>query len=302
MQAIKCELCGSNQLIKKDGYYQCEYCGTKYTLEEARKLIVSGTVEVVKGNAEKERILENAETFLKIGQIDKAIAEYYKITENYPNEIKGWEGLLLIIVKYGQCISHQKRKETNDIEKTNDIEELAFEFNKCFNVCKVLNPNISKQYYSDIFFNNLKNGSVVFSVSREFGRYKDLLPMIEKQLAVILNIEQVKYILDCSEKYIRAVNNLGVRTNFCEESEHPIGFLFGSVLIEYYLYDGWISEWVSYSFVTKKIADEQLIFDFETFETLKTQRKNNGLCQHCGGKFKGLFKQVCSKCGKPKDY
>lgn len=300
MQAIKCELCGSNQLIKKDGYYQCEYCGTKYTLEEARKLIVSGTVEVVKGNAEKERILENAETFLKIGQIDKAIAEYYEITENYPNEIKGWEGLLLIIVKYGQCISHQKRKETNDIEKTNDIEELAFEFNKCFNVCKVLNPNISKQYYSDIFFNNLKNGSVVFSADREFYDGKNLLPMIEKQLAVILNIEQVKYILDCSEKYIRAVNNLGVKTNFCEKSENSIKFLFGSVLIDH---GGWYG--VSKSFVTKKIADEQIIFDFETFETfetLKTQRKNNGLCQHCGGKFKGLFKQVCSKCGKPKDY
>ena len=57
MQAIKCELCGSNQLIKKDGYYQCEHCGTKYTIEQAKKLIVLGTVEVVKGNAEKERIL-----------------------------------------------------------------------------------------------------------------------------------------------------------------------------------------------------------------------------------------------------
>ena len=189
MQAIKCELCGSNQLIKKDGYYQCEHCGTKYTIEQAKKLIVLGTVEVVKGNAEKERILENAETFLKIGQIDKAIAEYYKITETYPNEIKGWEGLLLIIVKYGQCISHQKRK------KTNDIEELAFEFNKFFNACKVLNPNISKQYYSDIFFNNLKNGSVVFSADRAFYRDESLLSMIAKQLAVILNIEQVKYIL-----------------------------------------------------------------------------------------------------------
>lgn len=155
----------------------------------SKKLIVLGTVEVVKGNAEKERILENAETFLKIGQIDKAIAEYYKITETYPNEIKGWEGLLLIIVKYGQCISHQKRK------KTNDIEELAFEFNKCFNACKVLNPNISKQYYSDIFFNNLKNGSVVFSADRAFYRDESLLSMIAKQLAVILNIEQVKYIL-----------------------------------------------------------------------------------------------------------
>lgn len=47
MQAIKCELCGSNQLIKKDGMFQCENCGTKYTLEEARKLIqVQGTITI----------------------------------------------------------------------------------------------------------------------------------------------------------------------------------------------------------------------------------------------------------------
>ncbi len=44
MKAIQCELCGSNQLIKKDGFFQCEFCGTKYTLEEARKLFVSGSV------------------------------------------------------------------------------------------------------------------------------------------------------------------------------------------------------------------------------------------------------------------
>lgn len=27
-----------------------------------------------------------------------------------------------------------------------------------------------------------------------------------------------------------------------------------------------------------------------------------GKCQHCGGSFKGIFKKVCSSCGKPKDY
>ncbi len=27
-----------------------------------------------------------------------------------------------------------------------------------------------------------------------------------------------------------------------------------------------------------------------------------GKCSYCGGNFKGLFKKVCSSCGKPKDY
>lgn len=39
MKAIKCEMCGSNDIIKRDGYYVCENCGTKYTPDEARKLM-----------------------------------------------------------------------------------------------------------------------------------------------------------------------------------------------------------------------------------------------------------------------
>ncbi len=38
MQKLTCEVCNGG-LIKKDGLFECEYCGTKYTLEEARKLI-----------------------------------------------------------------------------------------------------------------------------------------------------------------------------------------------------------------------------------------------------------------------
>lgn len=35
---------------------------------------------------------------------------------------------------------------------------------------------------------------------------------------------------------------------------------------------------------------------------LKLSRISEGLCQHCGGKFKGLFNKVCSECKKKKDY
>lgn len=86
MQAIKCELCGSNQLIKKDGYFQCEHCGTKYTLEEAKKLIVSGTVEVVKGNAEKERLLSNAKKHVELGSFHTARDIYKTIICDYPDD------------------------------------------------------------------------------------------------------------------------------------------------------------------------------------------------------------------------
>ncbi len=36
-EKLKCEMCSSNDLIKKDGFYQCQYCGTKYYIEEMNK-------------------------------------------------------------------------------------------------------------------------------------------------------------------------------------------------------------------------------------------------------------------------
>lgn len=46
MKALACEMCGSNDVVKQEGLYVCQHCGTKYTLEEARKLMIEGTVDV----------------------------------------------------------------------------------------------------------------------------------------------------------------------------------------------------------------------------------------------------------------
>ena len=39
MKKIQCELCGSNNLVKEDGYFVCQYCGTKYSLEDALMIL-----------------------------------------------------------------------------------------------------------------------------------------------------------------------------------------------------------------------------------------------------------------------
>lgn len=35
---------------------------------------------------------------------------------------------------------------------------------------------------------------------------------------------------------------------------------------------------------------------------LSEKYKEQGLCRYCGGRFKGVFRQVCSNCGRNKDY
>lgn len=47
MQAIKCEVCGSPEIVKQNDFFVCQFCGCKYTPEQVRNLI---GVVIDKGN------------------------------------------------------------------------------------------------------------------------------------------------------------------------------------------------------------------------------------------------------------
>lgn len=78
MKAIVCEMCGGQQLTKEDGFFVCQSCGTKYSTEEARKLMVEiqGSVTVDRSaelanlktlalRAQKERNIVNAQKYFE---------------------------------------------------------------------------------------------------------------------------------------------------------------------------------------------------------------------------------------------
>lgn len=46
MKQFTCEMCGSTDLMKQDGVFVCQSCGCKYSVEEARRMMVEGTVDV----------------------------------------------------------------------------------------------------------------------------------------------------------------------------------------------------------------------------------------------------------------
>ena len=46
MKQLVCEMCGGTDLVKDGGVFVCQTCGCKYSIEEARKMMVEGTVEV----------------------------------------------------------------------------------------------------------------------------------------------------------------------------------------------------------------------------------------------------------------
>jgi DNA-binding beta-propeller fold protein YncE len=45
MKKLSCEMCGSIDLIKQDGVFVCQSCGAKYSVEEAKKMMVECSAE-----------------------------------------------------------------------------------------------------------------------------------------------------------------------------------------------------------------------------------------------------------------
>lgn len=46
MKRLICEMCGGSDLVKQDGVFVCQNCGTKYSVEEAKNMMVEGAVTV----------------------------------------------------------------------------------------------------------------------------------------------------------------------------------------------------------------------------------------------------------------
>ena len=106
MKAVVCELCGSNELVKEDGMFVCQYCGTKYSLEEARKLMVEATVTVsgtvkVDGIASADNLLMRAKAIEAQGNIDEAESHYYRVLDLDPENVEAKQG----IERLGRCVS-----------------------------------------------------------------------------------------------------------------------------------------------------------------------------------------------------
>lgn len=46
MNSLVCEMCGSVDLMKQDGVFVCQACGCKYSVEEAKRMMIEGSVDV----------------------------------------------------------------------------------------------------------------------------------------------------------------------------------------------------------------------------------------------------------------
>ncbi len=93
MKAMKCEMCDGAEFIKQDGVYICQYCGMKYSVEEAKKMMVEGTVDIqgtvkVDNSAFVEKYLANARRAKQKEDWEETEKYYNMVEQNDPTNIE----------------------------------------------------------------------------------------------------------------------------------------------------------------------------------------------------------------------
>ena len=91
MKQLTCEMCGSTNLMKQDGVFVCQSCGIKYSVEEAKKMMVEGTVEVqgtvrIDDSAKYNNVLQLAEDAFIDGRWDSAYSYCNEALTIRPND------------------------------------------------------------------------------------------------------------------------------------------------------------------------------------------------------------------------
>ncbi len=137
MKAIKCEMCGSSEIIKKDGVYVCEHCGTKYSLEEAKKLLIQGVVKIDQTET-ANNYLTLAENAIKSKNYTDGEMFSNKAIEAKADEPKAW------ILK-GKATAHLQR-----FEEAFNCFEKAIECSNDSNLLSIIHNDLKNDLLSSI--------------------------------------------------------------------------------------------------------------------------------------------------------
>ena len=164
MKELSCEMCGSTNVIRQDGLYVCQACGTKYSPEDAKNLMVEGVVKIDK-SSEIENFKKLANRYYSNGEYDKAEEYYTKCIEIDPDD---WESVYYkgFSAGYQSTLSNYRINETinaaqNAInlvepdERSNKMEIFRTEILNLFfayktNIFNVINENKNRLSESDV--------------------------------------------------------------------------------------------------------------------------------------------------------
>jgi len=133
MKALTCEMCGSTNLIKEDGVFVCQSCGIKYSVDEAKRMVIEGTVDVkgtvkVDVSDELKNLYEIARRSKDNNNSENALKYYDMIVVKDPSS---WEANFCVV--YYRAMSC----------KIAEIRSAAYSVANCLDsVCILIKENV----------------------------------------------------------------------------------------------------------------------------------------------------------------
>lgn len=212
MKQIVCEVCGSNDLVKEDGCFICQYCGAKYSPEEAKRLIVevngkvdvSGSKVTVDNTSFVERSLENARR-AKAKEDWEECEKYYNMVEQYePTNIEAifyssYGKARMALVDSDRFKREQKIKVLKNsisvIDDNYDNSPDKYEENKV--LIQNINADLLSMMNSSFVMNTVNNGNYT---SNDSSYTFDMF--IELSLEMIESIEHIIGVITDKKKTI----------------------------------------------------------------------------------------------------
>lgn len=177
MKALTCEMCGSTEIIRKDGLYVCQACGTKYSVEDAKKMMagdkvkVEGTVKV-DASDELSNLIVLAQRATEAKDWDRAYVYYERILLINPDD---WEANHNVQF-YKAFIAHQQ----------NLFMELSTRLDVFQRSIPSLNAMLSKKYTTEEYFKEVPEvwNPVVANCN---NLWNDHVARISKNLGITMN-------------------------------------------------------------------------------------------------------------------
>lgn len=230
MNQLKCEMCGSTDLIKQDGYFVCQMCGTKYSVEEAKKMMIEGTVDVtgtvsIDNSSLVSKSLMNARRARQKEDWEEVEKYYNLVEQNDPTNIEaifysayGKAMLSMVdgdIYKRQQifgvfCNSISVIDDNYNIEKSEENVQVIREMNDC--LFKMYNTSFVYQTQTGAYGIETNNKNETY-----FLFYKVAIGFIESIENILKVDNKVEYLKIIYAQYKHIIDNRGVNKNVRNE-------------------------------------------------------------------------------------
>lgn len=164
MRRLACEMCGGTDLTKQDGVFVCQFCGAKYSVEEAKKLMVAGTVEVkgtikVDNSDELKKLYQAARNARKTSDDATALKHYENISAKDPDS---WEALFYLVIL--------KTKSIKNSEITSSAVAVTNSLDRVFTLIKetVADENDRKEHVKEVIDQCYETATWLSNASENF--------------------------------------------------------------------------------------------------------------------------------------